>query len=168
MWEKVVLNLLSNALKYTFEGSSPSGWAATTPTRSSPSPTPGSEYLPRRCPGSSNVSIASRPHGHGPPRAVESAWRWSKNWSACTVAPSPPTAGRAWARLHRPPALRCGPSADRRTRPDAGHPRDLRRDRRPVRAGSAALVAVRHRPAPSERPPLPSPQPRATASGHAC
>ena len=92
-----MLNLLSNALKFTFDGSITVrvGREDTDATIVDASPTPGSEYPPRRCPGSSNASTASKPRAPGPRRAAESGWLWSKNWSDCTVAPSPPTARRA-------------------------------------------------------------------------
>ena len=45
----------------------------------------------------------------GPTRAAESGWPWSRNWSDCTVGPSPRTAGRA---RERP-----SPSACRSARP---------------------------------------------------
>jgi signal transduction histidine kinase len=69
MWEKIVLNLLSNALKFTC--------ACPTPASASPPPT---------CRASSSASIASSTPAPGRMRAPASAWRWCRSWRGCTAA----------------------------------------------------------------------------------
>ena len=60
MWEKVVLNLLSNALKFTFDGSITVGRAPARRRRGArASATPASASRPPRCRGCSNGSTAS-------------------------------------------------------------------------------------------------------------
>ena len=145
MWEKVVLNLLSNALKFTFEGSiTVRVGREDTESRSSQLPTPGSEYLPRRCRGCSNVSTASRTHAHGPLRAAESGWRLVKELvglhGGTITADSQEGVGTTFT--VRLPFGAAHLPTDELARA-AGHPRDLRRYRRTVRAGSAALATRR-------------------------
>ena len=88
MWAKIVLNLLSNALKFTFEGGIDGAPARTVD---------GAAVLDvadtgigiaagragRACSsGSTGCSARAR----APTRAPASAWRWSPSWPACTAA----------------------------------------------------------------------------------
>ena len=101
MWEKVVLNLLSNALKFTFEGSitvrvgRDDAHAIVTVTDTGIG-IPAAE-MPRLFERFHRIE----PRRPGLPRAVESGWLSSKNWSAFTPAPSLPTARRARAQRSR-------------------------------------------------------------------
>ena len=67
MWEKIVLNLLSNALKFTFEGEIAVSSRARVMGSGSPSPIPARASRPRSCPICSTGSIASgaSPHPRG-------------------------------------------------------------------------------------------------------
>ncbi len=117
MWEKVVLNLLSNALKSTFDGSIRIAVSAKAATRSSGSPTPASVSPSRRCPGCSSGFTASRTPARVPMRAAASAWPWFRNSSSCTAAPSPRPAPRARAPRSPSACLWARPPASRRPRP---------------------------------------------------
>ena len=83
MWEKIVLNLVSNAFKFTFEGeiavtiepSSDDGAAS-----SSPSATPATGIPPRSCRICSSGSTASRAPAADRSRAAASGSRWCRNW----------------------------------------------------------------------------------------
>ena len=79
MWEKVILNLLSNALKFTFDGSI----AVRVRARGRRRRGHGRRHRDRcgrrrRCRGCSSGSTASRPTAHAPTRAAESGWHWCK------------------------------------------------------------------------------------------
>lgn len=123
MWEKVVLNLLSNALKFTFEGSITvrvgrrDGDAVVTVSDT------GVGCQQRRCPGCSSVSTASKPCRPDPTRAAESVWPWSRSWSGCLAAASPSTAAKVSVPLspsgcrtarHTCPPARSPPTSPRR------------------------------------------------------
>jgi signal transduction histidine kinase len=94
MWEKVVFNLLSNALKFTFEGSI------------SVSLRPdGDQAVLRIADTGLGVAADEKPRlferfhriptrGRGRTRAAASGWRWCGNWLACTAARSPRRAPR--------------------------------------------------------------------------
>ena len=83
MWEKIVLNLLSNAFKFTFEGEierrAPAGRrrrraaACATPAPGSPT---------RRCRASSSGSTGSRTREAARTRAAASGSRWCRSWSS--------------------------------------------------------------------------------------
>ena len=80
MWEKIVLNLLSNAFKFTFDG----GIAVTS------GPAGGVELAVRDtgighpaggdATGSSSDSTASKTREGARTRAPASAWRWCRSW----------------------------------------------------------------------------------------
>ncbi len=135
MWEKVIFNLLSNALKFTFEGTISVRARREGDRRGGHRrATPGSACPPTRCPGCSNASTASRTRGPGPTRAAASAWRWSRSSSDCTAAPSPPTARRGHGHgLHHPAAVRRRPPSGRRDRCGAGPAQDGQGGRRTCR-----------------------------------
>ena len=93
MWEKIVLNLLSNAFKFTFEGESRSR-CGRRPTASRPRSrcaTPAPAFRPESCRACSSASIASRARAAAASKAAASAWRWCRSWSGCTAARSPST-----------------------------------------------------------------------------
>jgi signal transduction histidine kinase len=88
MWEKVVLNLLSNAFKFTpSRARSASRRSRPGGRRSCGCGTPAPASRPRSCPGSSSGSTGSRTPGAAPTRAAASAWRWCRSWAVCTAAP---------------------------------------------------------------------------------
>ena len=98
MWEKVILNLLSNALKFTFDGSISvavrrAGDEAVVTVADTGIGVPAS--------GDASAVRAVSPHRDAhtrdPTRAAGSGWHWSRSWSACTAAASTPTAPKAWA-----------------------------------------------------------------------
>ena len=141
MWEKIVLNLLSNAFKFTFEG------------RDRPSPlrqTGRAAVLDgaghrRGHPGRGDAAaVRAVPPGRertrvGPTKAAASAWPWCRNWSSCTAADLRRERSRPGDDL-RPCRSRwarstCRPT-DRRQRPRPATTAWAR----PVRRGSAALA----------------------------
>ena len=88
MWEKVVLNLLSNALTFTFDGhitvmvrrASESAVVAVADT--------GTGVLPEKLPDCSTASTRSAARTRAATKAAALGWPW---WPGCTAAPSPPT-----------------------------------------------------------------------------
>ena len=98
MWEKVVLNLLSNALKYTLEGSvtvSLSATAAGAVLRVSDT---GVGIAPDELPRVFDRFHRIEGQGGAHSRARGSAWRWSRTWSHCTAVAWRPRARSAPAR----------------------------------------------------------------------
>ena len=153
MWEKVVLNLLSNAFKFTFAGSITvsiawhgrrSRWRCAIPE---------SALRRRTCRACSTASIASSAPTPERRRARGSGWHWCASWWRCMAAASrspacsgaappsrcrcrpaaaisPPTASAWLGRRHpRPPARRlmcrrrCGGCRHRRPPPRRRRPR---------------------------------------------
>ena len=89
MWEKVVLNLLSNALKFTFDGTISVSLRAE-----------GADAVLRVSDTGAGIAAAEMPRlferfhriptaAPGPTRAAASGWRWCRSWSGCTGAASP-------------------------------------------------------------------------------
>ena len=88
MWEKIVLNLISNALKFTFEGSvtvalKQTGSQAEFTVSDTGAGIPGEE-LPHIFERFHRVEAPAAE----PSRARASVWRWCRNWSNCTADPS--------------------------------------------------------------------------------
>ena len=89
MWEKVVFNLLSNALKFTFEGTiDVSLRRRRSATSSSSFGIRGSASRPPNCRTCSTVFIGSKARARGPTRAPASVWRSSPSWSSSTAGRS--------------------------------------------------------------------------------
>ena len=100
MWEKIVLNLLSNALKSTFEGE-----IRVTLVQSPGNQRPALGYRHRnrhfRKRSAQTVSAlpdASRAHGGAAMRAAALAWRWCRNWWRCMAVQSKWRARWTWER----------------------------------------------------------------------
>ena len=89
MWAKIVLNLLSNALKFTFDGrrSTVRVRGRRTAARELTVADTGIGIEPRRPGrGSSSASTASPARARAATRARASGWRWSPSWPSCTAA----------------------------------------------------------------------------------
>ena len=103
MWEKVVLNLLSNALKFTFDGSitirvAREGNDAMVTVSDTGIGLPAAE-IPRLFERFHRIETARARSSEGSGIGLA----FVENWSGCTVAPSPLTAGRAW--VQRSPSV---------------------------------------------------------------
>ena len=145
MWEKVVLNLLSNALKFTFEGS----------------------IIIRVDRDDTDAIVTVTDTGIGVPvgeiprlferfHRIETSRARSTEGSGIGLALVKELVGLHAGTIRADSREGAGTTftvrlpfgaahlPDRRTRPGAWDSRDLRRDCRPVRAGSPALAAIRH------------------------
>ena len=125
MWEKIVLNLLSNAFKFTSRAKSQSRCAASGGEWCSPfriaewaSPRPS-------CRGCSIASIESRALVHAATKAAALVSRWFAIWCACTPGRFSSKTRRA---AGRPSRFRCQP-VTHTSRPITSEPR-ARRTRR--------------------------------------
>ena len=173
MWEKIVLNLLSNAFKFTFEGE-----IARRAAR---------RGRQRRCCAvrdtGTGIPATELPHlferfhrvagrrAAAPTRARASAWRWSRSWSSCTAARSASESvygagstftvaiplGTAHLPADRVGARRARCASDR---PSAPAPSSRRRC-----AGCRAPDAEREDAARSRRAPARAPRPPRPAAG---
>ena len=107
IWEKVVLNLLSSALKFTFEGEITVSIRQTGASLHSLSVTRERAFRQRKCLGFSNGFTGWRAPTRACTKAAESAWHWCKSCSSCSAAPLHPKA--FWGRKPRsPPACLWG------------------------------------------------------------
>ena len=143
MWEKIVLNLLSNALKFTFrrrcQCCGQGGWPVC--------PVEGSGYryghtrirVDRTF---SSAFTASREPGAAASKAPASDSRWCRSWSTCTGARSP-----SKAKFPGEPALQSGSVRYRALASgqdgDSGNAAVGHARSRRVRGGSAALAVRR-------------------------
>ena len=80
MWEKIVLNLLSNAFKFTFEGKITVRLRAPRDGDALRRATPGTASRSTNCRTFSSASTGWRARAAEPRRAPASAWPWSRNW----------------------------------------------------------------------------------------
>jgi len=90
MWERIVLNLSSNAFKFTFEGRSAWRCAARAARRCCRSPTRAQASSRRSCRGCSSASGGCAGPARARTRAAASAWRSSRSSPACTAGRSRP------------------------------------------------------------------------------
>ena len=151
LWAKVVLNLLSNAMKFTFAGGITVRLRrGRRRGRAERQPTPAPASPSTSCRTCSSGSTGSPARGPAPTRGPGSAWPWCRSSSPCTAARSPLPARRARAapspRPCRSAAGTCRPSRSRRRPPGSrppsrpspglprrGHPLGRRRHRRRAR-----------------------------------
>ena len=80
MWEKIVLNLISNAIKFTFEGTIEVSLRATDGAVVLRVATPASASPPRISRTFSIASSASRARARGPTKAPASGSPSSRSW----------------------------------------------------------------------------------------
>ena len=174
MWEKIVLNLLSNAFKFTFEGEIAVRLRAGRRRRVELSVRRhGHRHRrSRSCRASSSASTGSRARGRARTKARASASRWCTSWCGCTAArfASRARSGEgttftvAHPARHRAPAGRARPGADAHAAATAAVGAGA------VRRGGAALAADRERGERSSRRLVavtvgaPATEPRARAS----
>ena len=87
MWAKIVMNLLSNALKFTFAGGVTVRVARDRRRGGADGhATPASASIRPSRSGSSSASIASSARARAATRGPGSGSRWSPSWRTCTVA----------------------------------------------------------------------------------
>lgn len=101
MWEKIVLNLISNAFKFTLREVSGSVCTKKETLQGSMSWIRAPASRRRICHDCSNGSIASKAHLRERMRVQALAWRWSRNSSSCMGARSKSRACRDTGRLSR-------------------------------------------------------------------
>jgi hypothetical protein len=99
MWERIVLNLLSNAFKFTFERTITVAVKAASDANHAEVSVgdTGTGIPPGNCRICSSGSAAWKARVGAPSRAAGSASRWCRNWSSCTAATSMCTARLAAA-----------------------------------------------------------------------
>ena len=144
MWEKVVLNLLSNAFKFTLRGRDRRRAAATPATRVELTVRDTGTGIPAERAAAHLRAVPPR-RGRARPDArgdAASAWPWCRSWSSCTAGRSrvESVVGRGHAHSPSRIPLGIGPPAGRADR-GGPHARLDRARGRALRRGGVAVAA---------------------------